>query len=194
MSERFVALLRGINVGRAKRVAMADLRRILEGLGFREVRTLLNSGNVVFEASGDPSRIMVRIEKAFVSEMGFPSRVLVLRAEDLEAIVSGNPLAALCTNPSAMFVAFLWEPNTALHALGKSKWGREAFASGRRAVYLWCPDGMMKSPLLEAFHRAAGEGVTVRNWATVSKLHGMVRAGETPVQRSSPKPRVRRRS
>ena len=82
MAASHVALLRGINVGTAKRVAMADLRGVLTGLGYDDVRTLLNSGNVVFSApprSGDPSK---RIEKEIEKKLGVSSRVTVLTAAD----------------------------------------------------------------------------------------------------------------
>src|SRR5262245_8002074 len=82
-----VALLRGINVGTAKRVAMADLRALVEGLGYGDVRTLLNSGNVVFSvprtAKGDPA---ARIEKALAAKLGVSSRILVLRDPGLAAL------------------------------------------------------------------------------------------------------------
>src|SRR5688572_4013562 len=75
-SEQYVALLRGINVGTAKRVAMADLRALVEGLGYQNVRTLLNSGNVVFGGpSASPGAVAARIERAFEGRLGFPSKV-----------------------------------------------------------------------------------------------------------------------
>ncbi len=94
MSASHVALLRGINVGRAKRVAMADLRALVESLGYLEVRTLLNSGNVVFTvprgARGDPA---ARIEKAIATELGVTSRVIVITAAELAGIVRAHQLA-----------------------------------------------------------------------------------------------------
>jgi uncharacterized protein (DUF1697 family) len=84
-----VALLRGINVGKAKRIAMADLRALIEGLGYTDVRTLLNSGNVVFSASrGATAAIAAAIEKAIVARFGFSAAVVVVTAKELEAIVA----------------------------------------------------------------------------------------------------------
>src|SRR6266496_1648635 len=88
MTRRHVALIRGINVGRAKRVAMADLRALVGDLGYGEVRTLLNSGNVVFtvpaSARGDPAP---RIEQAMTARLGISARVTVLTAAELAAVV-----------------------------------------------------------------------------------------------------------
>src|SRR5688572_11970726 len=103
MTGRHVALLRGINVGRAKRVAMADLRALVEGLGYGDVRTLLNSGNVVFTvrraAKSDPAS---RIEKALAAQLGIASRVTVLTAPELAAVVEQNPLLKVADDPSRL--------------------------------------------------------------------------------------------
>ncbi len=172
-----VALLRGINVGRAKRVAMADLRALVEGLGFGDVRTLLNSGNIAFTvpraAKGDPAP---RIEKAFAKEFGFSSRVTVLTAAELDAVVTGNPLAKAGRNPSRLLVAVLTDPadRSKLQPLSKKNWTPEALAIGKRVAYQWCPDGMLESPLTEEVTRVLGDGQTTRNWATLTKLHALV--------------------
>src|SRR5687768_15723644 len=109
-----VALFRGINVGRAKRVAMADLRRVMEELGFERVRTLLNSGNVVFDAgrgqsaaAGDAAG---RIERAVVDSTGVSSRVTVITSKDLDVVVDENPVPD-AADPSRLFVAFPREPD-----------------------------------------------------------------------------------
>src|SRR5207247_1514794 len=91
MASRQVALIRGINVGRAKRVAMADLRVLVEGLGYGDVRTLLNSGNVVFTTPrAAPGNAAARIEKALATELGVSARVTVLTAKELADAVSAN--------------------------------------------------------------------------------------------------------
>ena len=89
---RYVALLRGINVGRAKRIAMGDLRAVVERLGFTEVRTLLNSGNVVFTgATAKPQEIATRIEEALASRLGVSSATIVLTGDDVQTIVDDRP-------------------------------------------------------------------------------------------------------
>lgn len=193
MSTTCVALIRGINVGRSKRVAMADLRAALGRLGFERVRTLLNSGNVVFETSLSAKSAAARIELAMEKEIGVTASVLVLTADELATAIQGNHLTRIATNPSRHFVAFLWGPLKDLETMGKRDWGNEKIAVGPRAAYLWCPGGL-ETPLVKAFHKAVGTGVTVRNWATVQKLHALTReGGETPRRKAPAKSRARRK-
>lgn len=176
MAERQVALLRGINVGRAKRVAMADLRALVADLGFGDVRTLLNSGNVVYTAPGvAPDEAAARIEEAITSRLGITSRVIVLNAAEIAAAVAGNPLGEVADNPSRLFVAILRDPadRARLEPLAERDWGREVLALGERVAYLWCPDGSMGSQLPEAVGRVLGDAVTTRNWATLTRLHAL---------------------
>ena len=171
-----VALLRGINVGRAKRVAMADLRALVADLGYGDVRTLLNSGNVVYSAPGvEPDEAAERIEEAIRSRLGITSQVIVLTGADIAAAIAGNPLGDVVDNPSRLFVAILRDPadRARLEPLAERDWGREVLALGERVAYLWCPDGSMGSQLPEAVARVLGDAVTTRNWATLTKLHAL---------------------
>ena len=174
---RYAALLRGINVGRAKRVAMADLRALVEDLGFRDVRTLLNSGNVVFTAPRTtPAAAGARIEAALAARVGFTSRVVVLTADELVEMVDGNPLTGVAHDPSRLLVAVLADPagRRALTPLTGRDWSPEALAVGKRAAYLWGPRGLLACGLPEAVGRALGDGVTTRTWATLTKLRALV--------------------
>ncbi len=180
MTGRLVALLRGINVGRAKRVAMADLRSLVSDLGYSDVATLLNSGNVVFTAPDvAPGDAAAAIEGALVARLGVRARVTVLTAEELAAAVADGPLEGLATDPSRLLVAFLQSPadRSRLEPLLDEDWAPEALALGRRVAYLWCPAGVLASRLHEAVGRALGAAVTMRNWATATKLHAL--AGES---------------
>jgi len=176
VAHRQVALLRGINVGRAKRVAMADLRTLVEELGYGEVRTLLNSGNVVFTtpraAAGDAAG---RIEKALTTKLGVSARVTVISAADLAAAIRENPLLEVAHDPSRLLVAVF--NNVAdlpkLEPLMKQDWATDALAIGSRVAYLWCAEGILASKLLVAVSRVLGDAVTTRNWATVLKLHAL---------------------
>jgi uncharacterized protein (DUF1697 family) len=179
MSARKIALLRGINVGRAKRVAMADLRALVEDLGYRDVATLLNSGNVVFTASGrDAVNPAARIEKALADQLEVASRVFVLEAGELAAAVAQNPLGDIAHDPSRFLLAVSAAP--ADHAkftlLAKQAWKPDALVVGTRVAYLWCADGLIASRLAQAVNRALGEGVTTRNWATMTKLLALAQA------------------
>ena len=177
MAGTHVALLRGINVGKAKRVAMADLRELVADLGYDDVRTLLNSGNVVFtaprSARGDPAS---RIERAIAARLGVTSRVTVLSAAELSAIVRDNPLLDVVDDPSRLMVTVLTNPadRAELKPLLKEDWGDEALALGPRVAYVWCPEGVLKSRATEALNRALGDAATSRNWATIRKLHALV--------------------
>ncbi len=176
MAARQVALLRGINVGKGKRVTMIALRSLVENLGYGEVRTLLNSGNVVFGASKAAVRDAAsRIENALVAVVGFSARVTVLSAAELATVIQENPLLKHADNSSRLLVALLKDPadRAKLAPLSKQDWGKEALGVGTRAAYLWCPEGINTSALNEAVNRLLGDGVTSRNWATILKLRDM---------------------
>ncbi|HEY4368779.1 MAG TPA: DUF1697 domain-containing protein [Steroidobacteraceae bacterium] len=172
-----VALLRGINVGRAKRVAMADLRKLLESLDCTQVRTLLNSGNAIFQAPGGSTRRLATvIEEAIQQRFGFPVPVLIHTARELGEIIAENSQTQAEQDPSKFLVAFV----ASRSALGKAKpllagsWGSERLAIGSRAAYLWCATGILQSRLLPVFSRAMGTSITTRNWATVLKLQAVI--------------------
>jgi uncharacterized protein (DUF1697 family) len=189
-----VALLRGVNVGKAKRIAMADLRELVEELGFTNVRTLLNSGNVVFDASrASPARIAASIEAAIEKRHGFSSKVVVIDAAALDEIVANNPLRELATDPARHLVAFSASSGwTSVRPLLEQAWAPDRLAIVGQAAYLWCAEGILASKLATAFARAAGDEATTRNWATVLKLQAMTAeakrrtAGNTRNKRPSP--------
>jgi uncharacterized protein (DUF1697 family) len=177
MAGRCVALLRGINVGRAKRVAMADLRQVASDLGYLDPRTLLNSGNLVFTIpAGDRRDPAPRLEQAIATRLKVASRVTVLTAAELAGIVEQHPLAAIATNPSRLLVTVLTEPSARarLLPLSREEWHPDALALGKRVAYLWCGGGILESRLATAVSRALGDGATSRNWATILKLHQLV--------------------
>lgn len=178
---RYVALIRGINVGRAKRVAMADLRALVEALGYRDVRTLLNSGNIVFTAAGkSASASQARIEGAIAGRLGVSARVTVLSASELAAAVAENPLLTVADDPSRLLLTvFRTSPDRVrLASLVRQEWTPDVLAIGRRVAYLWCADGIGASRLMAAVSRALGDGATSRNWATMTKLHALARNPE----------------
>ncbi len=184
MADRCVALLRGINVGTAKRIAMADLRELVEGLGYSDVRTLLNSGNVVFSAgagagAGSARDAGARIEKAIASEMGVSTRVVVLKGKDLAAAVHDNPLADVATDPSRLVLQATMDAKALarLKPLLEQTWAPEAIALGPHVAYLWCAKGISDSRLGAAAGRLLGEDGTARNLATMTKLVALLENG-----------------
>jgi uncharacterized protein (DUF1697 family) len=181
-TRRHVALIRGINVGKAKRVAMSDLRALVEGLGYRDVRTLLNSGNVVFTVpASDRKGPAPRIEKAITARLGISARVTVLSATELADVVAGNPFGEIADDPSRLLVTVLIDPadRKRLLPLARQDWAPDVLSVGPRAAYLWCPRTMLESRLVVAVSRLLGDGATTRNFATMTKIHALLEGSGT---------------
>ena len=177
MVDKQVALLRGINVGKAKRIAMADLRALFESLGHSDVRTVLNSGNVVFtvakQKGGDNCAL---IEKAIADRLGVATRVTVLRGNEVAEAVRENPLSTVATNPSRLLLLVLRDSKAVaqLKPLLKEDWTPEALSLGKRIAYLWCANGVVDSRLCAATNRVVGDAGTARNLATMTKLLALI--------------------
>ena len=168
----FLALLRGVNLVGRRSVAMSDLRIMFEVLGFRDVRTLLNSGNVIFSAGAKRrDEIGPRIEKAIASKLGLTCPIVVLSADEVVAVVRDNPLSRVATNPSHLLVVPPQDPVRLekLKPLVKQSWKPEALALGSRVAYLWCGNGVARSPLWTAVDRALEKTGTARNISTFTK-------------------------
>ncbi|VXC54888.1 DUF1697 domain-containing protein [Massilia sp. 9I] len=178
-SQCYVAFLRGINVGRAKRIAMADLRALVESLGYTGVRTLLNSGNVVFRAAGSTAQeAAAAIEEALVLKLGVAARVFVLAHEELSAVMAANPLVEVASDYSRLYVFLLGDAaqRDKLAALDGRDWGGERLEVGDSAVYVWCPEGMLDSAAATALGKLLGDGTTSRNWNSLVKLQALCAA------------------
>jgi uncharacterized protein (DUF1697 family) len=172
----FVALLRGINVGRAKRVPMGALRTLLVDLGYTSVATLLNSGNAVFQAAGGtPARHASDIGAAIARELMVKVPVVVKSANQLAGVVSENPLATAATDHSRLLVAFAQDAKAllSLAIIEAHVKPPERFALGKNAAYLLCPSGILESKAWEALLGKVGKSVTTRNWATVLRLRAL---------------------
>ncbi len=174
MTVRLVALLRGINVGRNKRVAMADLRGLLTGLGYAEVTTYLQSGNAVFRCSAKAaSTAATDIERAVGSDLGVACRVVVRTAGELAAAIAADPLLDVVTDPAKHLVGFLaGDPDPAgARALAALDVAPDRIRLVGRHVYLWCPAGLLASPLSAAgWEQPLKVALTSRNWNTVTKV------------------------
>jgi uncharacterized protein (DUF1697 family) len=167
---RYVALLRGINVGTAKQIAMDDLRACFEQLGHTNVRTLLRSGNVVFDAEGavNPESL----QSAIASATGVSAGVVVVDGARFRQIVAENPLAAISTDPSRALVYFLdaAPDDTGAGRPSDEDLLPERLAFGPHAIYQWCPEGISKSRVPPKFFSGLGTTATGRNLRTVEKL------------------------
>jgi len=175
----FVALLRAVNVSGQSKIPMADLRARLEAAGFGDVRTYVQSGNVVFAAQGDePSEHAAAIHRLIERQFGHDVGVLVLTAAELAQAAAVNPFLASGTDEKALHVTFLFAP-AGVDGLG----GRELPAhDGERVqragpvIYLYLPHGYGRTRLNNAyFERALGTSATTRNWRTVLALVAMTR-------------------
>lgn len=177
-----VLLLRGINLGPTTQVAMSDLRELVAGLGYTDVRTHLRSGNVVL-AGGDATsdEISPTVEQAIADRLGMDVRVIVRDRDELAAVIAGNPMPdEAAAEPARFLVTFLdgTPDTTRVDAVDRDAFLPDRFAIRGREIYQWCPNGVSKSPLTQAFWAKQQLGVdgTARNWNTVIALRHLLDA------------------
>ncbi len=170
---RYVAFMRGINVGTAKRVAMADLRDLAAELGLTGVATVLNSGNLIFDSKvRDASKLAAALRAAILAKCRVDCAVMVVSGDTLQQVVAANPLRDQMKHPSRFLIAFAHDDKALATAkeMAKEKWHPDHLAVGADAVYLWCEEGVLDSPLNKAFSKKMGDSVTARNWTTLEKV------------------------
>lgn len=170
---RQIALLRGINLGPRRRLAMADLRELLIGLGYGDARTYLQSGNVVLSSDTSADRLARDLEQQIAANLAVDTQVLVRTREELAAVVERDPLAGVVVDPRRYQVSFLSaEPDPErVRALASLDVAPERFVVSGREIYAWHPDGLQRSRLAGALtDRRLGVTVSARNWSTVTKL------------------------
>lgn len=173
---RYVVLLRGINLGKARQVAMPRLREVLTGRGHEAVRTHLRSGNVLLDSPLDEAALAADVRAAIEREFGFEVPVVVRTAAEVAAVVAGDPFESLATDPARYLVTFLPEPPPPdkVDALPAAD-GGDYLVRGRE-LYLWLPDGIQNTPLAAwKWDRLLGVPGTARNWNTVTKLAELAR-------------------
>jgi uncharacterized protein (DUF1697 family) len=178
---RYVALLRGINVGGNKLLGMAKLRGVFAEIGLGEARSLLQSGNMVFESEG---RTSVQLEKLLEAEtlqrLGLATTFFVRTAREWKSVVADNPFPdAAKQDPSHLMVLFLKQTPApaSIQALRAAIVGREKVEAVGRHAYIHYPDGIGRSRLTPAILDAKlGQRGTARNWNTVLKLTALVAA------------------
>jgi uncharacterized protein (DUF1697 family) len=175
----FAALLRAVNVGGTSITKMAELKALCEGIGFGDVRTLLQSGNIVFAANGRDNDLAKKLADAIEESHGFRPAIAVRTAAEIADAIKCNPFKAETkADPRFVVVGFLAGPPTAGAA------GRVAAVTGAagerlklsgRELYIHYPEGQGRSKVTNAvLERALGVPVTVRNWNTVTKLGEML--------------------
>ncbi|GGQ16406.1 hypothetical protein GCM10010279_25160 [Streptomyces mutabilis] len=176
MTTRYAALLRGINVGGAKRLPMADLRALLEELGYGSVRTHLQSGQAVFASGhGDEETLAAELAQAIEKRFGFPVHVIVRDHAYLRTVAEACPFPSAELEPKQLHVTYFSAPvdEQRFASIDRPAFLPEEFRLGDRALYLYAPDGLGRSKLAEALARPRvnkGLIATTRNWNTVTKL------------------------
>jgi uncharacterized protein (DUF1697 family) len=166
----YAAFLRGINVGGAKKVPMARLRALAEGLGYSEVATYINSGNLVFGSTKKPATLERELASAIKDEFGFSVDVCVRSRAGLTKILAANPYPD--GEPSKVTVAFLAAraPAGAADRLATLAKEHEPFTVAGTEVYVHYGQGLGTSELAEKFAKLVGVSATVRNVRTVEKV------------------------
>jgi uncharacterized protein (DUF1697 family) len=171
----YIALLRGINVGGHKIIKMDQLRRSFEALGFKNVRTYVQSGNVIFEAAKrSPQKMVAAIERRILDEYGFEVVVIVRTAEEMSRAIEKNPfLREDGIDRTKLHVTFLSHvpARDVLSKLDAVDAGKERFCCLDSEMYLHLPNGAGESKLsITLFERVLSVSATSRNWNTVNKL------------------------
>ena len=172
---RHIVLLRGVNLVKRNRVSMPTLRSALEAAGYHDVRTYLQSGNIVVSSRASAERVTRDVKKLVKERFGLDIAVFVRSADDLAKVVRRNPLHSVATNPRRYLVTFLSRPLPAGIAdeLAKLATGEKLVVAGRE-VYSWHPEGIGRTPVWERLaSRSLGVEATSRNWTTVETLLAM---------------------
>jgi uncharacterized protein (DUF1697 family) len=168
-----IALLRGINVGSHNRIAMADLRELLAGLGYSDARTLVQSGNIVLSADVSSEQLARKLEQEIAGRFGVETPVLVRTRDELAAVVSFDPLGDVADQDKLYQVSFLSaEPDPrALQKIAEVDVAPERFVHAGREIYAWHPEGIHSSRLARLLtDKRLGVTATARNWKTATKL------------------------
>jgi uncharacterized protein (DUF1697 family) len=174
-----VLMLRGINLGPNRRVPMARLRELLTGAGYEDVRTYVQSGNVVLRSTAKPAELERESERLISEEFGFEVPVIARTRAELAKVVRANPLGDLADDPKRYQVSFLSAKLDAetVKALEARVAKSERFVAIGRELYAWHPEGVARSKLWNSLAgRSLGVTATARNWTTVTTLLAM--AGE----------------
>jgi uncharacterized protein (DUF1697 family) len=169
----FVALFSGINVGGNRIVKMAELRAFFDELGFADVASYIQSGNVVFKSeAGDNAALTATIEAAFEKRWSFRARIMVRDLGRLEALVANNPYPEVAGDPTKLHASVLERDPTSeeIARLAERCVGPERFEVKGDVLYLHAPDGLGKSKFAEILPRTLKVPGTMRNWRTVLTL------------------------
>jgi uncharacterized protein (DUF1697 family) len=170
---RHIVLLRGINLGPRNRIAMPALRTALAKAGFDDVRTYVQSGNVVLTSRDSGQKVALACERLIAREFGLDVQVVVRTRSALAKVVERNPLGDVATDPKRYQVSFLNGklPAATVRKLAEAAAPTERFVHVGSEIYAWHPEGVARSKLWTMLAgRDLGVTATARNWTTVTKL------------------------
>ncbi len=175
----YVAMLRGINVSGHKPIKMEDLRALSGDLGFRDVETYVQSGNIILRSSlENPTIISKRIGAKIIETFGFEVPVIVRTSKEMRNVISNNPfLKENGIDSSKLHVTFLSEivQKTSLEKLAELSTSPDRFYPAPREIYIYCPLGYGRTKLSNVgVEKALSVTATTRNWKTTNKLLEMV--------------------
>jgi uncharacterized protein (DUF1697 family) len=171
-----IALFRGINVGGKNILPMKELSAVLESLGLNNVKTYIQSGNVVFQSeTSDKQKLSLTIKRAIDSNHGFAPEVLILSVQELRDAIASNPFPDGEAEPKTLHLFFLaYSPtNPDMKRLEGVRANREEFRLADRVFYLLAPDGVGRSKLAANVEKAMAVPLTGRNWRSVCKILSM---------------------
>lgn len=171
----YIALFRGINVGGKNILPMKSLVNILEDMGCENVKTYIQSGNVVFQIKqGKPNKIVEKIRLKILKNYSFKPKVLLLDLADLHDAIDNNPFETKDGKALHFFFLASHPESPDLEQLFAIKSDSEEFKLIRNIFYLYAPDGIGRSKLAAKVEQSMGVPVTARNWNTVSKLSSII--------------------
>jgi uncharacterized protein (DUF1697 family) len=180
----YAALLRAVNLGDTNKVSMPTVRSLFSALGYEDVSTYVQTGNVVFRTgSRDARKISAEIQRVIEKQLGVTTAVILRTAADLRKVVDANPYAKDEQDPTKLQVLFLDRrpPAGAKRALDPDRSPPDRFELRGRELYLHRPAGSARSKLTIAyFERCLGAKGTVRNWRTATRLADMTAALARP--------------
>lgn len=173
--DRYISLLRGVNLGSHNKVNMLRLKQVYEDLGFKRVETFIQSGNVLFESpEKNLTKLILKIEDKIAKEFGFEVPVFIRTRVELQKLIRNNPFAG--KDPAATYVTFLSNrlKEVSIAEIEKVKGENERYYIDDREIYLYYPDGYGRTKLSNNFfEKKLKVEATTRNWKTVNALFNM---------------------
>lgn len=176
--KKCIAILRGINVGGHRKILMVDLKLKLTSIGFIDVSTYIQSGNVFFNSNFDNVKeIELKISECIKKEYGFDVPVIVITKQEIESVVDGNPFLTQAEDVKQLHVTFLSDQplNENVERINDNYKGEDDFVIVNKVVYLFIKGPSHKSKLSNNyFEKQLGLTATTRNWKTTLKLNELV--------------------